>query len=110
MKTTYQAEQITVNYHGKEYIISDKDKVKYMIEKLKMSEYNSHDWLNNFDEKEYGDEDIIVKIGNNKIIIPGNRTIANRYFIDKKNNVYIVLLSEGIEGDIKELVGYKIDN
>lgn len=102
-----QAEQITVNYLGKKYIISDKDKVKYMIEKLKMSEYNSHDWLNNFDEKEYGNEDIIVKIGNNKIIIPGNRTIANRYFIDEKNNVYKVLLSEGIEGDIKELVGYQ---
>lgn len=105
-----QAEQITVKYLGKEYIISDKEKVKYVIDKLKISEYNSHDWLKDFNEKEYGDEDIVVNLEKSKVIIPGNKTIANRYYIDEKNNVYTVSLATGVEEYIKELVGYKIKN
>ena len=105
-----QAEQITVKYLGKEYIISDKEKVKYVIDKLKISEYNSHDWLKAFNEKEYGDEDIVVNLEKSKVIIPGNKTIANRYYMDEKNKFHLeyakpIVYSHGTYFKMGEEVG-----
>jgi len=102
-----KAKEIIVKYQGKEYNIKDKNKVKSIIDKLKICKYNTYDWLVDFTKKDYGEEDIVIIIGNNKVIIPGNSGIGNRYYIDEDEKVYMISGLNEIEKYFKELVNYK---
>lgn len=102
-----KTEEILVKYLGKEYSIKDKDEVKSIIDKLKVCEYNTYDWLEDFTEEDYGEEDIVIIIGNNKVIIPGNSGIGNRYYIDEEENAYMISGLNELEKYFKELVDYK---
>lgn len=102
-----KAEEIIVKYLNKEYSIKDKNEVKSIIDKLKICEYNTYDWLEDFTEEDYGEEDIVIIIGNNKVIIPGDKGLGNRYYIDEEERVYMISGLNELEKYFKELVDYK---
>lgn len=102
-----RAEEIIVKYLGKDYRIKDEEKVKYIINKLKTCNYDSYRGLYSLTEEDYGEEDIVIIIGNNKVIIPGNKVIANRYYIDEKGKTYMIWNLNELEKYFKELVDYK---
>lgn len=102
-----KAEEIVVKYLGNEYKISEEEKVEYIINSLKMCQYSSHDWLSDFDEDDYGEEDIVIEIGKCRVIIPGDRTLGNRYYIDEDNNTYMLWMISDLESYFKQLVNYK---
>lgn len=102
-----RAEEIIVKYLWKDYRIKDEEKVKYIINKLKTCNYDSYRGLYSLTEEDYGEEDIVIIIGNNKVIIPGNKVIANRYYIDEKGKTYMIWNLNELEKYFKELVDYK---
>ena len=102
-----RAEEIIVKYLGKDYRIKDEENVEYIINKLKVCKYDSYRWLDDFTEEDYGEEDIVITIGNNKVIIPGNKSIGNRYYIDEKGKTYMIWGLNDLEKYFKELVDYE---
>ena len=88
--------------------MADKNKIEQIIDHLVMEcQYNDYDFLKDYSEEQFGDEDIIIQLENSKIIIPGNRTIGNRYYINEKGKVYMVSSLSEVETYFKELVDYQ---
>ena len=97
---------IRVTYKGKEYKITDKDKIDEIVYELKYLEYSDCDFAK---ESEYGEQDIFIYINKTKYIIPGEEFIANRLYVDESGTIYSVtnLTNTKTEKYIKELIGYK---
>ena len=107
---TIKADKILVKYQGKEYKVEDKNKVGKIIDHLIMEcQYNDYDFLKDYSEEQFGDEDIIIQLENSKIIIPGNISIGNRYYINEYGKVYMISGLSELETYFKELVGYRVN-
>lgn len=105
---TIKADEIVVKYQGKEYKVVDKNKIGEIINYLVMEcQYNDYDFLKDYSEEQFGDEDIIIQLEKSKIIIPGNRSIGNRYYINEIGKVYMVSGLSDVETYFKELVEYQ---
>lgn len=104
---TLNSNKIVAKYLGNEYTIDNEDEVKKINNLLKICSYKQHDWLEDFGEDDYGDEDIVIDLGKSKLIIPGNKTIGNRYYIDENGKNYLISDLSEIENYFKDLVHYE---
>lgn len=104
---TLKASEIVVKYKDKEVKITESEKVEEIIEKLKMCSYFSPDYLEDFGTSDYSSNDILIEVGKFLYIIPGEKTMGNRYYIDENKKAYLVTSLRDLESYFKELVGYQ---
>lgn len=104
---TLKANEIVVKYKDKEIKINESEKVEEIIEKLKMCSYFSPDYLDDFGTSDYSSNDILIEVGKSLYIIPGEKTMGNRYYIDGNKKAYLVSSLRDLESYFKELVGYQ---
>ncbi len=100
---------ITVTYQGNKYTIEDQNKINEIVNELNYLEYNDYNYSRTMSESDFDDSYIIININRTKYVIPGEKYIGNRNFIDASGKVYDVsgLHNSMTEKYVKELVNYK---
>lgn len=106
-KQMFTTDKIKIISPNKEIEITNKDTVEKITTTLIYSKIYRPDWIENYNIKEEYDTGIKVKINDNEFLIPGIKTIGNRYVITKDNKISLCFPLQNIEKDINELLGIK---
>jgi len=104
-KQMFTTDKIKILSPNKEIEITDKDMVEKITTVLLYSKIYRTDWLEGYNIKEEYDTGIKVNIKDNTFLIPGIKTIGNRYVITKDNTIHLCFPLQNIEQDINELLG-----
>jgi len=106
-KQMFTTDKIKIISPNKEIEITNKDTVEKITTTLIYSKIYRPDWIEDYNIKEEYDTGIKVKINDNEFLIPGIKTIGNRYVITKDNKISLCFPLQNIEKDINELLGIK---
>ena len=101
----FTADKITLISPNKQIEITNKESVEKITTTLIYSKIYRPDWIENYDVNEDYDTGIKVKINDTEFLIPGRKSIGNRYIIDKDKKISLCFTLTNIEQYINELLG-----
>ncbi len=106
-KQMFTTNKIKIISPNKEIEIINKDIIEKITTTLIYSNISRPDWIENYPIKEEYDTGIKLKINDNEFLIPGIKTIGNRYVITNDNKISLCFPLQNIEKYINELLGIK---
>ncbi len=106
-KQMFTADKISIISPDKQIELTDKESVEKITTILKYSKIYKTDWLEDYDISEEYDTGIKVKINDNVYLIPSDKSIGNRYIVDKDKKIYLCFSLTNIEQYIYELLEIK---
>lgn len=104
-KKMFNADKITILSPDKSLEITNKDTIERITTPLIYSSITRPDWIQDYDITEEYNTGIKVTINDNEFLIPGIKTIGNRYVITKDNKISLCFPLQDIEKYINELLG-----
>lgn len=109
-KQMFSADKIQLISPDKQIEVTDKETIEKITTTLTYSKIYRPDWINTYNIDEEYNTGIKVRINENEFLIPGIKTIGNRYIIDKDKKVSLCFPLQNIEKYINELLGIKEEN
>lgn len=106
-KQMFNADKVNIISPDKQIELTDKESIEKITTILKYSKIYTPDWLEDYDISEEYDTGIKVKINDNVYLIPSDKSIGNRYIVDKDEKIYLCFSLTNIEQYIYELLGIK---
>lgn len=106
-KQMFTGDKITIKSPQKSIEITDKDTIEKIATPLMFSKIYRPNWIENYNITEEYNTGIKININENEFLIPGIKSIGNRYVITKDNKISLCFPLNDIEKYINELLGIK---
>lgn len=106
-KEMFTADKITITSPKKEIEITNKETIEKITTPIIYGNISRPDWIKTYNITEEYTTGIKVKINENEYLIPGIKTIGNRYVINKDGEISLCFTMQDIEKYIYELIGEK---
>ncbi|MCI9286477.1 MAG: hypothetical protein HFJ57_00540 [Clostridia bacterium] len=108
-KQMFTGDKVTIKSPNKSIEITNKDTIEKIVTPLIYSKIYRPDWIENYNITEEYNKGIKIDINDNEFLIPGIRTIGNRYVITKDNKISLCFPLQDIEKYTYELLGIKVE-